>query len=919
LGYLLLGCWYLALAAHFLRTWVNQERKKSMAKNYAGRSLALGTSFALVATAVVGVSSPAFANNLTVIPDAGTSTTFISGETFKLRLLGQYASTAALRWEISGIDTANETVTATVTGGQTTAGTTTVTVTPTAVSTTAGANDLSLAVTASQTASVVVRAYIESGDAAGFSATYDTSFSTPVTVNFVKPADVTSSGVTFTTATEADTTVKASFRLAGINNEQLTRTDFAVSFTSGTDAALAGGDFKGGATVAPAITGSEVIIVPAAWDATDGFVATSGTLTALVKDTAVKAQVVYNDGGVLDTDGSHPLAHADNINVGAATTSLVVARRAATITAATVVSTTANSSNESLLDSTFQVKATVKDGATDPAPVAGNVVKATITTNATLSGTAGSVVSLTANGTTYTANNTLPGAGSVATLNLTTNASGEVVVTLATSGYAAAQTVTVSFVTENLAASAVTSTQRAATYTVTRDAFVVTTDGASVSVPVVVYDQFGGRPSNEFDVRAVFDATNPNYAAQATTASTSATSTNVALVGGSATLVLTDNGTGVGVNSYDVTVEKRASGGGYSGALNGVSSAVLDVHIKTAASITAGTVTSNGTQDATTKIYAISGTTALSLVDYATYDPTTVVGAAPSTFTSALTGVEVTGTVSTSASPTAAAVAVPGASVTLTGANLLFSTGNASGKFSVGSITVKANTSGVYSVRIYSNKAGKQTLTITSGAASATTTATFAAAANGTGASLVITAPAAVPGGSTVIATALLTDKYGNPVATTANSNGDGDFSLTYTGPGLAVISSADATDADGGAKLAYFLGSNDTGTITITAKYDKNGDEDYADTGDLTVTKTITIGAGSKVNVGSFNGKLVVYANGYNGKKISWKVGGKWGSAVAASDTARFSRPTPRKGVTVSVQIYVDGVLTLTKSVVTK
>jgi hypothetical protein len=105
---------------------------------------------------------------------------------------------------------------------------------------------------------------------------------------------------------------------------------------------------------------------------------------------------------------------------------------------------------------------------------------------------------------------------------------------------------------------------------------------------------------------------------------------------------------------------------------------------------------------------------------------------------------------------------------------------------------------------------------------------------------------------------------------------------------------------------------------------YDQNGDADYVDAKDLNTTKTITVGTGAaagtgKVNVGSFNGKLVVYAAGLNGAKISWKVGGKWGVGTATSNYAIFNRPTPVAGATVSVDVYVNGVKTLTKSVVTR
>ena len=79
------------------------------------------------------------------------------------------------------------------------------------------------------------------------------------------------------------------------------------------------------------------------------------------------------------------------------------------------------------------------------------------------------------------------------------------------------------------------------------------------------------------------------------------------------------------------------------------------------------------------------------------------------------------------------------------------------------------------------------------------------------------------------------------------------------------------------------------------------------------------TVPSAAKVNVGSFNGKLVVYAANLEGSRISWKVGGRWGRAVANSDFARFDRPTPRRGVQVTVQIFVDGELQLTKVVRTR
>jgi hypothetical protein len=166
-----------------------------------------------------------------------------------------------------------------------------------------------------------------------------------------------------------------------------------------------------------------------------------------------------------------------------------------------------------------------------------------------------------------------------------------------------------------------------------------------------------------------------------------------------------------------------------------------------------------------------------------------------------------------------------------------------------------------------------------------------------------------------------LVDKFNNPVQVSTA----GDVKVTYTGPGLIVGTLPNTTDKDGELTFAVLLGTNDKGTAVVTLSYDQNSDDDFVDAKDIVTARTITVGTsaaaatGGKVNVGSFNGKLVVYAAGLNGARISWKVGGNWGSQVASSNYAIFNRPTPRAGVTVSVDIYVNGVKTLTKSVVTR
>jgi hypothetical protein len=70
----------------------------------------------------------------------------------------------------------------------------------------------------------------------------------------------------------------------------------------------------------------------------------------------------------------------------------------------------------------------------------------------------------------------------------------------------------------------------------------------------------------------------------------------------------------------------------------------------------------------------------------------------------------------------------------------------------------------------------------------------------------------------------------------------------------------------------------------------------------------------------GNLNVKLVVYALGLDQARITWKVSGIWGQGFAAGNTLnRLDRLTPLKGLTVKVDIFVDGVKRMTKNVLTR
>ena len=263
-----------------------------------------------------------------------------------------------------------------------------------------------------------------------------------------------------------------------------------------------------------------------------------------------------------------------------------------------------------------------------------------------------------------------------------------------------------------------------------------------------------------------------------------------------------------------------------------------------------------------------------------------------------------------------------GAVVTVSGPNnILFSEDKVAAR---GSLTFHTSATGLFEVKAYSTTA--QTNTVITFTSSDGTTGTIKVSFTGTGVgegtSLVITAPAAVKPATTFQVSAKLQDAYGNPVDTAT-----GRVKVTYTGSGIVWGTLPTETDSTGSLSFAVLLGSNDSASAVVTVSYDQNGDGDYVDAKDLTTTSTTEINAAgvassgaTVVNVGSFNGKLVVYANKAAGAKISYKIAGKWVVQNPTSNTLqRFDRVVAAKGVTVKVDIYVDGVKKLSKSVVTK
>jgi hypothetical protein len=279
--------------------------------------------------------------------------------------------------------------------------------------------------------------------------------------------------------------------------------------------------------------------------------------------------------------------------------------------------------------------------------------------------------------------------------------------------------------------------------------------------------------------------------------------------------------------------------------------------------------------------------------------------------------------------------ALPGAQVTVASPGVLF-TNEQKTVYSVGSITVTTARDGGYKVFYASNTVGAKAFTVTSGSATATATTTFDGVDEADATSIVISAPDTVAPGSTITATATVTDDFGNPVAINAQSDSEPEAKFTYTGPGLIVGSNpVVATNSAGQMRIQVLLGANDSGTATLVATYDANGDGILSeiDGGNIQVSKTITIGSvpvsGNTGDYSSWTKKLdagsaKMYAKNVIGEgKVQFFLNGEeiaWVRATSATDpklrTANGSAYQVRtvnfvQGQKNVLEIYVDGVRT--------
>jgi hypothetical protein len=721
--------------------------------------------------------------------------------------------------------------------------------------------------------------------------------STTQTVTFFDVTDVVVN-YTLDALIEGGLAVGADVTIAGIALDQLTAAEFGVKYTLGTGAALG-------------TQGDKLDIV--AFNTLKTKFESDLTLTfaslGLVKATAVKAQLVHLNAGPA-LDGSTGAA------VGSFATVAVTAATVADLTASVVNSVNSNSTNFKP-DTAFTVKAIAEDDTTGLAtadPVVGAAVTAKIEVRnvgdsgaETLSATKYIIV----NGTKYVTSASLPGTGTVAEVALVSDANGEVSLSIETKGLegtgtpAQTNSVVVTFTSE-LVSDTLTleadDAEFAAVITNSDATSASTVDGTGVRFNFEVRDQYGAIPANVYDARAVWVSSNQGLLAA--DASTAASSVYIPVNSGAASLTVTDNGTGTGANVYAISVEERAVGGGYVAAsdiLNAAETNGGQFTINVVANATPGAITATGftkqTTGANTGKWTMTNVAkALALTTFGAYDSNKVLGTEPTGLTFATEAHQVDGTVTTAATASAAAVAIAGVPVTISGAGLQFVSTDSNGLFiyTVGSATVYSDAAGVWTVDVYSNTAGTQTLTVTTGSVTETLLLNdYADAAATTGSSVVVSMASSTSAGSTVAVVATITDKYGNPVQVTGGTA----VAFSYSGPGFTFPSTLPTvTDASGQAKFSIILGSNDTGSGTVTVSYDTDASGDFTSTGDFVVAKSFTIGTAG--NVGALaswtknlnDGTVKMYAKNIVGAgKVQFMLNGKeiaWVNATSAADS---------------------------------
>jgi hypothetical protein len=670
---------------------------------------------------------------------------------------------------------------------------------------------------------------------------------TTFTVTLIQPTALTGV-VTLTQPNESDTFVTVSSVVSGANLANI-RGSFALALSTSGTAAFAASFSNATLTIVKnQLSGSAVALRA-------GVVSASDTVTALPASQTVSAAVRY------DPAGAFANIYA-GYQLGSTATLRATAKTITALNATVLKSANATASAQAVpvrANSTVTVRV---HALTASVSVSGVAVSVALSGEELSNG--GKMISI--NGAAATSS--YPTA-----LALTTGADGYATFTLATSGFAAGNAITVKAKSGNTSlGQSLVLTATAPAYSIVNDySLYVTSPGAVANITYAVEDQWQvASPRTDQRIKVTRGGTGFAYAETVSTVAVVAGAASFAFTPAPATKTGSATVTAV-LERFDADLNTWVSGGSSD-----------------------GTVTVNVT----------------SVADAHSVAPAVSFSASVSYFPSTTSFKTVTGTVKNA-----------GATVVVSGdASALVFRAAADKATASGTVTVRADASGSYTFQVASLKAGSFDVSINVGGSVTTSKMVVDPVADSAGVAITFDTTQ-IAAGSTRVITGTLVDVNGNPV----NTSGSATILVTYTVTGNAGIPIGvmpTETDKDGKFSFTVLTGQNDNGTAVVTASYYKSG-ASTAVKDVLTATQTITVGAAApatdqKLTVGSFKGFVAIYALNYTGQKLSAKVAGKW---LVVESLTRFQRVVRNTGaaIPIVVDLYIDGKMVRTENIVTK
>ena len=699
-------------------------------------------------------------------------------------------------------------------------------------------------------------------------------------------------------------TATIGFQTAGINVRQIDTADVVVTFDGPNDGAHDGNGTVAYSTALGALVATKSI----AGDDADA----SETFTAQLK----LANGDDGDGNVDDAEGA--LSSKATSAVTADTFRVELSDKTGVITTAKADKETSTQDSDVYADNqagtakvrivagdstSFTVKGFVGTDAATPAAVKSATVQVATTPGADLTAADG----LTINGKAVT---TVADADTA--FNLTTDSSGNWSFDVTGAAMDEADTLAVQVTVQGVSSQTLTIAFDASDYDL-HDVTDVTgvnertiVEGASASMTFQMVDQWGLAPADGlYRITAIDQANNRTTKDADFTVSED-------VVGGKATLTITDNGEGTG------TTTVRTAYGKFDAALSADASDLVDTVLNVVADATVSAFDMSDLAYGSAQAndanadgdFADAGDTdnrkklILETKTFGDYDANFALPGASAPTLTANNKVTIAGKIEN-----AAGTGVAGSVLTMTAAGMQFQAGSV---YAVGEITFAADADGDFTVDVWSRIGGTRTVSITSGGVTETVDLTYAAGGSDASSALSVATVSQITPGTTTNVIATVTDEFGNAVQGATVR-----FSTT-----LGYMAQADVTsDANGVAIGKLITAPNDKGTAELTVSVPANTDI-------VAVSQSVGVGqaaasADQKVNAGSFKGYVAVYARGYEGQRLSAKVGNDWVivDPIVNNQGGDLHRTVEftGAGVDIAVRIYIDRVLVDTINLTTK